>query len=449
MRKRVCRFGVAAGVIAGVCGPAFGAPRDVQFTRVDLAAGVIELTNLGETTVDLSGWRFCTHDEAVIRRYTGTAALNGVSLAPGERLAVHTLNDADEPGEINVALLGNFALPLDGDDAGDAYSIQIYFPPISFGNGATIADHLQFSFGGVDNLTADERSDEAEAGGVWTDQTTWIATDAATTSIHLKDACNNELHGPADYQTLPGAASPRDVQIRSIDLSAGVIELFNFGAVDADLSGWRFCTHDEAVIRRYTGSSSLNGITLPAGGSLFIHTLNDADEPGEINVALLGAFALPVDGDDPADAYAIQIYFPPVSFGNGNTIADHAQFSFGGVDNLTADERSDEAESGGVWVDQTEWIATAADSGRIELVGQCGRELHSPADYAVTAAPAPACAGDVNGDGSTDVFDFSDLAANFGAGPGATRAQGDLTGDGFVDVFDFSELAADFGCSTP
>jgi hypothetical protein len=63
-------------------------------------------------------------------------------------------------------------------------------------------------------------------------------------------------------------------------------------------------------------------------------------------------------------------------------------------------------------------------------------------------APTPACAGDVNGDGVTDVFDFSDLAANFGAGPGATREQGDLTGDGFVDVFDFGELAADFGCGS-
>jgi 1,4-alpha-glucan branching enzyme len=62
------------------------------------------------------------------------------------------------------------------------------------------------------------------------------------------------------------------------------------------------------------------------------------------------------------------------------------------------------------------------------------------------AVPAPACAGDVNGDGVTDVFDFSDLAAGFGAGPGATRAQGDLTGDGLVDVFDFAALAGDFGC---
>jgi hypothetical protein len=63
------------------------------------------------------------------------------------------------------------------------------------------------------------------------------------------------------------------------------------------------------------------------------------------------------------------------------------------------------------------------------------------------AVPAPECVGDVNGDGKTDVFDFADLASNFGAGPGATRQQGDLNGDGFVDVFDFGDLAGDFGCS--
>jgi hypothetical protein len=57
-----------------------------------------------------------------------------------------------------------------------------------------------------------------------------------------------------------------------------------------------------------------------------------------------------------------------------------------------------------------------------------------------------ACPGDVDGNGATDIFDFADLADNFGAGPGATREQGDLNGDGFVDVFDFADLADDFGC---
>jgi hypothetical protein len=67
-------------------------------------------------------------------------------------------------------------------------------------------------------------------------------------------------------------------------------------------------------------------------------------------------------------------------------------------------------------------------------------------DVVLELVPGGDCPGDVNGNGVTDVFDFADLAANFGAGPGATRAQGDLNGDGFVDVFDFSDLAADFGC---
>ena len=58
--------------------------------------------------------------------------------------------------------------------------------------------------------------------------------------------------------------------------------------------------------------------------------------------------------------------------------------------------------------------------------------------------------GDVNGDGVVDVFDFADLAANFGEGTPscATRAQGDLNCDGVVDVFDFGELAGVFGCDS-
>jgi hypothetical protein len=56
---------------------------------------------------------------------------------------------------------------------------------------------------------------------------------------------------------------------------------------------------------------------------------------------------------------------------------------------------------------------------------------------------------DINADGGVDVFDFSDLAANFGIAAGATRAQGDTDGDGDVDVFDFSNVAAQFGQACP
>ena len=68
-------------------------------------------------------------------------------------------------------------------------------------------------------------------------------------------------------------------------------------------------------------------------------------------------------------------------------------------------------------------------------------------DLAVAIADAPpACPGDVNGDGQTDVSDFFALGGNFGTASGATRADGDLNGDGAVDVSDFFILGGDFGC---
>jgi hypothetical protein len=70
-------------------------------------------------------------------------------------------------------------------------------------------------------------------------------------------------------------------------------------------------------------------------------------------------------------------------------------------------------------------------------------------DLAVTSfrcVPVPiGCGADFNGDGTVDVFDFSLLAANFGAGPDATFEMGDSTGDGWVNAFDFGEVAAVFG----
>jgi hypothetical protein len=57
----------------------------------------------------------------------------------------------------------------------------------------------------------------------------------------------------------------------------------------------------------------------------------------------------------------------------------------------------------------------------------------------------PACAGDVNGDGSTNAADFTILAGAFGTMVPAGTA-GDLNGDGAVNAADFVILASDFGC---
>ena len=68
-------------------------------------------------------------------------------------------------------------------------------------------------------------------------------------------------------------------------------------------------------------------------------------------------------------------------------------------------------------------------------------------ELTVTATVVPpGCIGDLDNDNDTDVLDFSELASNFGSGPGATRNQGDFNGDGWVDVLDFGLFAGDFGC---
>ena len=186
-------------VLLGSATMASAAPRDVQIVAIDFDTQVIELFNFGATTEPLDGWRFCSHDASFVRRYSSSTALNGLSIAPGESLFIHLNNDSGGASGSIDRPSGGWALPMDQD----AYGLQLYFPPVSFGNGATIADHLQWSLGGVDNATADERSDEAEAGGVWTDQDLWISTVDDAGFLMLDEAANGlVLHGPDDY-TVP------------------------------------------------------------------------------------------------------------------------------------------------------------------------------------------------------------------------------------------------------
>ena len=50
----------------------------------------------------------------------------------------------------------------------------------------------------------------------------------------------------------------RFVQIRSVNLTTSVLELFNSGTSSQSLAGWRFCTHDEDSVRRYSSTTGLN-----------------------------------------------------------------------------------------------------------------------------------------------------------------------------------------------
>ena len=214
---------------------------------------------------------------------------------------------------------------------------------------------------------------------------------------------------------MPAAVSgaPRDVQIRSIDFEASTIELFNFGSVAEDLSGWRFCTHDENQSRQYSDPSGLNGVSIGPSESLFIHMNNDAPaDPNTLNVSWLNRFAGPLD----RGPYAIGFYFPPTEFSNGNQIADYVQWNIDGRHNDTADSRSDEAREGGVWVNQRQWVVTTPDTLRIELIDHSASALHGPDSY---FAILPELEGiTLNGSDDTYLQDFDLALGNNGTATG-------------------------------
>jgi len=222
----------------------------------------------------------------------------------------------------------------------------------------------------------------------------------------------------------------RKVQIRTIDLVNQTVEVHNFGSVDQPLDGWRFCTHDESVERRYSSAAGFNGVTLAAGESLFVMYNNDASAFNEFNASALGSFAQPLDAQG---AYAIQFYFQ-TSFGVGANIADFLQFSLDGVDNSTADARSSIAE-GVVWSDQDAWISVSNSTTSISLnTGAENSEINSPSDYTVTGATV--LLGDVDLNGSVEFLDIAPLIAVLSNG--VFQAEADCDESGEVDFLDIS-----------
>ena len=148
-------------------------------------------------------------------------------------------NDASAANEININSLSNFATPL---DTNGAYAIQFYFQT-PFGVGANIADHIQLSLDGADNASADERSDEAQNGGVWTNQNEWIPVTLETTTVVLLDSSSDsELHGPDDYEIDPTDVILGDLNgdmvVNLLDV-APFVELISSGTFEpaADVNG--------------------------------------------------------------------------------------------------------------------------------------------------------------------------------------------------------------------
>ncbi len=87
---------------------------------------------------------------------------------------------------------------------------------------------------------------------------------------------------------------------------------------------------------------------------------------------------------------------------------------------------------------------------RVTAINLAGPTLSSPSisSFTTTAVPPCVCPGDLDGNCTTDVFDFTVFSQAFGSSTGDPEynEDADYDGDGSVTVLDFGQWAADFGC---
>ncbi|MEM8946878.1 MAG: hypothetical protein AAGD11_17015 [Planctomycetota bacterium] len=181
------------------------------------------------------------------------------------------------------------------------------------------------------------------------------------------------------------------VQIRGIDLTTQVLELHNFGTGTQTLDDWRFCTHDELDGFDYTSATGLNGLSLDAGESLFVHWNNDAAGPNAINIAALGGAAVDdLLADTVGSAVSIGLYRGIGGFGSSSNLVDHVQYSFGGTNVGGATPRGSVAEGADLWTSPADWISVDASSTSIALTANPfpgAGASHGPSSYAVIPEP--------------------------------------------------------------
>jgi hypothetical protein len=162
-----------------------GTDRDVQIRSIDFISQTLELHNFGTSTRTLDGWRFCSHDELSGFRYTGSTGLNGQSLDSGDSLFIDWDNNGTGANTLDVSSLGGNAIDdLFAAATGEAVQIGIYIQG-GFGNAANLADHVQYSFDGIDVDGADNRGTVAETAELWTDQNDWISVNDGSTGLVL------------------------------------------------------------------------------------------------------------------------------------------------------------------------------------------------------------------------------------------------------------------------
>lgn len=238
-------------------------------------------------------------------------------------------------------------------------------------------------------------------------------------------------------------AGPRDVQFSEVNTTTGVVTLFNYGAREEPLTGFRLCTANTHEMFRYTASSGLAGRTIAAGGKFFIHFQDDAPASADaIDVSALGGFtALPIDNGP----YGLSIYRTS-SFIVPENMNDYLQWTddLANPGNDTADARAPIATMADLWTGLTDWIVTTDTTEVIRLADESGAELHGPDDYELIGKTPP-CPTDVDGSSDTGFGDLLNLLAYWGKCAPKGDCPTDIDGNGRTGFEDLLAVLTAWG----
>jgi hypothetical protein len=161
----------------------------VVFSQLDFGTDSITVHNNGASIVDLSGWRFCSHDFDENFTYSNSSALNGQTIAAGQSLTIdlsgiNFVGSIDNTNSLAVGLYNN----LDGS--------------LSFGSSNDLSAYLQYSpIGATDAGNAETRTVTAVAAGLWDAPGSFFRVAPSSSGIFLNDL--NTSTGASSFSTVP------------------------------------------------------------------------------------------------------------------------------------------------------------------------------------------------------------------------------------------------------
>ncbi len=409
----------------------------------------VEILNVGDSDVDLSGWVFDDDDEAPL-----AAANIAGGIVPVGDTAVLFNADANTVPSLEAA-----------------WGTGINFVPVTqwsaiANDGDTVALWTDFASYDAQNLG------NAAALVAYDDSAPWPSDDGASSISLVTLSADNQLgeswelsaagvrgayeSNPAGENDGINVGSPgvflEPLVVTEImynpastdDNDWEFVEVLNASAVDVDLAGWVLDDDDFAPL----AAANIAAGTVPAGG-----------------IAVL----FNADGNSVADlqaAWGPGVTFVPVvdwpllanggdTFGLWNSIESYAGFTLGNAQQaITYTDAAPwpvDDGVGSIFLVDLDADNTDGANWRISCAGQRAAFESAPAglnaavNVGSPGAAVDSCNPDLTGDGIVDLADLNIILANFNQ---ATCA-GDVDGDGFVDLNDLNAVLAAFNSNCP